>query len=111
MAKNPTRASDDEGFARAYWDSLEDTEKLWSVQVICMCCLDRRRGVLRFVWQALDELYAEEAHVCCSYTGEFPNSRTGTLASFLFQGINRLERCVADYRHDQGLGASTRHTR
>jgi hypothetical protein len=76
-----------------------------------MCCLERRRGVLRFVWQALDPLAGDEAHTVCSYSGEFPNAHAQTLAAFLFQGINRLERCVADYRHTQGREASSRQKR
>jgi hypothetical protein len=105
MAKTNLKASDGEGFLRAYHDELKDLELNFGVLITARIDLTPRRGVLVFnltAWSVRDRRGEIPA---AQYGAEYPTAQVGTLEAFLYQSVVKLGRVLSDaHKFPMGKG-------
>jgi len=103
MARRSLKSDDVEGFVRAFWDEVRDTEMRYGVHVTMDIRLRSTRGEIAFVAMAVrvDE-EGQERHV---YTAErvWPSHRYTALHAMLYSLASNLNIGVQkDYRDRTG---------
>lgn len=91
MGRHVLKANDDDGFLRAAWDYIRDTEHTEDVHVTISAELTNRRGVLKLILRAYGVGQEDLTYPRAKYSVEYPSAQVGTLAAALYQCSIKLD--------------------
>ena len=92
------QADTDETFSRAAWDTCKDLEIAYRAHVLWEIDLDSQKGVWRLRVRAESRVVGERGRQLACTSGEYPNSRAGTMSAYLFALANTLSQMVSSVR-------------
>src|SRR4030095_6010511 len=96
MARHSMKASDGEGFLRAFTDAWADLEADTDYRLELCVFRTNRKGVLQFRLRAYKVPVDVTGPYSAAYQMEYPTAQVGTLEAALYQSVVKIERLLAD---------------